>query len=109
MSMAHPTLTHIYIVLATAVLLGVQLPLLALALLRRAHRDPHVRFAAALIIGTALANAVLYAIGNGLQNVRYALPASMLISATIVWANAAMLTLLWRAPATAERHIRFPR
>lgn len=102
MSMAHPTLTRAYLVVATAVLFAVQLPLLFLALVRRAGRDPRITFAAGLIVGTALVNGVLYAMGNGFQNVRYALPAYMLVYAVIVWANTALLAIVWRASAPAR-------
>lgn len=102
MNMAHPTLTRVYLIGATAVLLAVQLPLLVLGVIHRPQRDPRVRLAIGLIVGTALVNGVLYALGNGLQNVRYALPASMLVYATIVWANVALLALLWRKGVSAR-------
>jgi hypothetical protein len=109
MKMAFPTLTRIYLVAATVLLLVIQLPLLVLAVVRRSGRDRSIRFAAVLTVGAALANAVLYALGNGLQNVRYALPALMLVYATIVWSNAAVLALLWRGEspraATGRQHL----
>jgi hypothetical protein len=85
--------------IATAVLVVVQLPLMMLALVRRGARDPHIVPAACLTVGTALVNAVLYALGNGLQNVRYALPGYVLVYAVIVWANLAVLATAWYASA----------
>ena len=99
MRMAHPSLTRAYVAIATAVLVIVQLPLLTLALVRRGARDPHIVGAACLTVGTALVNAVLYALGNGLQNVRYALPGYVLVYAVIVWANLAVLATAWYASA----------
>jgi len=91
MSMAHPRLTRIYLVVATIVLVAVQLPLLFLALIRRAGREPRIAFAAVLVIGTALANAVLYAMLKGQQNVRYAMTAYVLVYTVLVWANVAVI------------------
>ena len=102
MSMAHPTLTRAYLVIATTLLVAVQLPLLILALVRREGHDPRIAFSAGLTVGTALVNGALYAMGNGLQNVRYALPGYVLVYAVIVWANAAVLASVWRASATAR-------
>ncbi|HSP96975.1 MAG TPA: hypothetical protein VL049_06985 [Candidatus Dormibacteraeota bacterium] len=102
MRMAHPSLTRAYLLIATAVLIAIQLPLLAFAVVRRGGRDRRVQFAAWLTVGTALVNAALYAIGNGLQNVRYALPGYVLLYAVIVWANLAVLATAWRASATAR-------
>jgi hypothetical protein len=91
MSMAHPALTRAYLVLATAFLVLMQLPLLTAALGHGRSGDPRVVFAAVLVGGVAVVNGVLYAMGNGLQNVRYALPAYVLVYVMIVWANAAWL------------------
>jgi hypothetical protein len=110
MRMAHPSLTRAYLAIATAVLVVIQLPLLTLALVRRGAREPHIVGAACLTAGTALVNAVLYALGNGLQNVRYALPGYVLVYAVIVWANLAVLATAWYASApmrAAERRDRF--
>ena len=96
MSMAHPTLTRIYLATATVLLLAIQLPLLLYALASREKGHSAIVIAALLIFGTALVNAILYAVGNGLQNVRYALPAYVLVYSAVVWANAAVLGDLQR-------------
>jgi hypothetical protein len=41
--------------------------------------------------GTGLVNAALYAVGNGLQNVRHAPPAYVLVYGLVVWASLAVL------------------
>ena len=105
MSMAHPTLTRAYLVIATTLLVAVQLPLFLLALVRRQGHDPRITFAAGLTVGLALVNAALYTMGNGLQNVRYALPGFVLVYAVIVWANAAVLASVWPASAPARTRI----
>ena len=102
MGMVHPTLTHVYLVIATTVLVAVQLPLLFVALIGREGDNPRVAYAAGLIVGTAVVNGVLYAMGNGLQNVRYALPAYVLVHALIVWAGAVWLAIAWRRSGTAR-------
>jgi hypothetical protein len=93
MEMAHPFLTWVYFVTATTVLVGVQLPLLLAEPYRRGDRDRHVTVAVALTVGGAVVSGVGYAIGSGLQNVRYALPGYMLLYAVIVWSNAATLAM----------------
>lgn len=103
MRMAHPSLTHAYLVIATTVLVAVQLPLLCALLICWGGRDSRITFTVVLTVGVALVNGVLYAMGNGLQNVRYALPANMLGYAVTVWANAAVLLLLWRAKLSIPR------
>jgi hypothetical protein len=93
---------------ATTVLIGVQLPLLIGALIRGEGRDSHVMWAAALSVGVAAANGLVYALGTGLQNVRYALPAYVLLYAMIVWANAAVLARIGPARSEPIRGTRSP-
>lgn len=102
MSMAHPTLTRIYLAIATVLLLAIQLPLFLYALASREKGHSAIVIAALLIFGTALVNAILYAVGNGLQNVRYALPAYVLVYSAVVWANAAVLGNLQRGVRQAN-------
>jgi hypothetical protein len=108
MRMAHPSLTSAYLMVATTVLIGVQLPLLIGALIRGEGRDSHVMWAAALSVGVAAANGLVYALGTGLQNVRYALPAYVLLYAMIVWANAAVLARIGPARSEPIRGTRSP-
>lgn len=88
MRAATPVLTDTYQWVAAAVLLAIQIPV-ALLLLRRLRgaRDPRAVVAIGLLLGVAVANALLYAAGSGLQNVRYALPAAYVVAAAIAWGN----------------------
>src|SRR5262249_42641476 len=80
-----------YLWVATAILLIIQIPVVLSLLTRlRGGWNRRVVLAAGLMLGVSIINAVLYSVGIGLQNVRYALPACVLVFAAIVWAN-----LLW--------------
>ena len=78
------------------------IPLLFVALIRREGHDPRIAFANALVIGTALVNAGLYAVLKGQQNVRYAMVAYVLVYTIIVWANIAVLADGGRPSVTDE-------
>ena len=93
MRAAKPLLTDVYLWVATAVLLAIQIPVV-LSLICRfwGFWNRRVLAAVALMLCVAIINAVLYSAGNGLQNVRYALPAACLVFAPIVWGN-----LVWLA------------
>ena len=86
---ARPLLTDIYLWVATGVLIIIQLPVVWL--LRRRFResgwDKPVVVTAGLMLGVSIINAALYSVANGAQNVRFALPACVLVYAVIVWAN----------------------
>ena len=95
---ATPLLTDIYLWVATAVLLIIQIPVVLSLLTRlRGGWNPRVVLATGLMLGVSIINAVLYSLGNGLQNVRYALPACVLVFAAIVWGN-----LVWVAARSAR-------
>jgi hypothetical protein len=89
---ARPPLTDIYLWVATTVLLAIQIPVTCLLLWRlRGGWNQQVALAASLALGVSIINALLYSLGNGLNNVRYALPACVLVYATIIWGNLAWL------------------
>ena len=89
---ARPVLTEVYLWGATSILLIIQIPvvLLFLYLIRRAWNQ-RIVVATGWLLGASLTSAVLFSVANGLQNVRYALPACVLVFAPIVWANFAWL------------------
>lgn len=98
MRAATPLLTDVYLWVATAVLLAIQIPVLLMLLIRLwGSWNQRVVIAAGLLLGVSIINAVLYSAGNGLQNVRYALPAVYLVFAAIVWGN-----LVWLAARYTE-------
>jgi hypothetical protein len=97
MRAARPLLTDIYLWVATAVLLMIQIPVVW-SLLRRLRRgwNQRVVLAAGLMLGMSIINAALYSVVQDLQNVRYALPACVLLFAAIIWGN-----LVWLAARSA--------
>jgi len=98
MRAATPLLTDAYLWVATGVLLIIQIPVLLTLLIRLwGSWNQRVVVAAALLLLVPIINAVLYSAGNGLQNVRYALPAVYLVFAAIVWGN-----LVWLAARYTE-------
>ncbi|MCP4284332.1 MAG: hypothetical protein GY792_07775 [Gammaproteobacteria bacterium] len=93
MRAARPLLTEVYLWLATAVLLTIQIPVaLSLFIGIRGAWSHRVIVAVGLMAGVAIINAVLYSLGNGVNNVRYGLPACVLLFAPIIWGN-----LVWFA------------
>jgi hypothetical protein len=105
MRAATPLLTEAYLWVATGVLLIIQIPVVLTLLIRlRGSWNQRVVVAAGLLLVASIINAVLYAAGNGLQNVRYALPAVYLVFAGIVWGN-----LVWLAARYTEGRIALER
>jgi hypothetical protein len=92
MRAASPLLTNLYLWVATTVLLTIQIPVVCSLLWRLRDRwNNRVAMAAVLMLGVSIINAVLYSATDGLQNVRYALPACVLVFATVVWGNVVWL------------------
>ena len=89
-----PRLTDAYVWGTTGVLLVIQIPVMLALLIRlRGSWNRRLVVAAGLLLVASIINAALYAAGNGLQNVRYALPAAYLMFAGIVWGNLVWLTV----------------
>jgi hypothetical protein len=99
MRAARPLLTDVYLWVATAILLTIQIPVVW-SLLRRLRGgwNQRVVLAAGLMLWVPIINAVLYSVANGLQVIQYALPACVLVFAAIVWGN-----LVWLAARSAPR------
>jgi hypothetical protein len=88
MRAARPWLTDFYLWVATAILLIIQIPVVCSLIIRLWGKwNQRVVFAAGLLLGLPIMNAVLYSVSFGNQIVRYALPACVLMSAAIVWGN----------------------
>jgi hypothetical protein len=100
---ARPLLTDVYLWIATAILLIIQIPIVCSLIVRLWGKwNQRIVLAAGLMLGLPIINAVLYSLGNGNQNVRYALPACVLMFAAIVWGN-----LVWLAAYQGRRILRY--
>jgi len=88
MRAATPLLTDAYLWAATGLLFIIQIPVVLTLLIQLGGSwNQRVMVAVGLLLAVSIINAILYAAGNGLQNVRYALPAVYLVFAAIVWGN----------------------